>query len=175
MDGVLVLVNGLPGAGKTTLGRGLSEVLGAWFLSKDVVKESLAGVIENATEPPELGGIAMDATWALASLSPVDVVIDSWWFKPRDLAFAQAGIQRTGARSIVEVWCEIPADIAKSRYAARQRAPIYRDEQRLAEHWDDWVARAAPLDVGPVLFVDTTHEIDYAAVASRVRALAGTE
>ncbi|MGW4125271.1 AAA family ATPase [Nocardia sp. NPDC004711] len=172
MDGLLVLVNGLPGAGKTTLGKGLSRPLGAWFLSKDAIKESLADCLENPIEVPELGGIAMDTVWTLAKQSPVDVVIDSWWFKPRDLAFARAGIERAGARGVVEVWCDIPADVARSRYAARPRAPIYRDQQRLAENWDDWVARAAPLGVGPVLLVDTTREIDHAALASQVQALA---
>ncbi|WP_446222073.1 AAA family ATPase [Nocardia sp. IBHARD005] len=89
MDGLLVLVNGLPGAGKTTLGAELARSLDAWFLSKDAVKEALAASIENAVDVPELGGVAMDTIWALAARTPTDVVIDSWWFKPRDLAFAR--------------------------------------------------------------------------------------
>ncbi|MTE14465.1 hypothetical protein [Nocardia aurantiaca] len=44
-------------------------------------------------------------------------------------------------------------------------------QQRLAENWDDWVARAAPLGVGPVLLVDTTREVDHAALASQVQGL----
>ncbi|MEC3917130.1 AAA family ATPase [Nocardia sp. CDC160] len=172
MDGVLVLVNGLPGAGKTTLGVGLSRALGAWFLSKDAVKEGLADCIENASEVAELGGIAMDAVWALAGQAAGDVVVDSWWFKPRDLGFARAGIEKAGARRVVEVWCEIPADIARARYVARERPLIYRDQQRLAENWDEWAARAEPLGVGPVLSVDTTREVDHGALAARVRAAA---
>lgn len=175
VDGALVLVNGLPGAGKTTLGEGLARSLGAWFLSKDAVKESLVGCLENAVQVPELGGIAMDTVWALAQRSPVDVVIDSWWFKPRDLALARAGIEKSGARRVVEVWCDIPADVARSRYAARQRASIYRDRQRLAENWDDWAARAEPLGMAPVLRVDTTQTIDHVVLASRVLALANSQ
>ncbi|MEU8899420.1 AAA family ATPase [Nocardia sp. NPDC048505] len=172
MDKLLVLVNGLPGAGKTTLGTGLARSLNAWFLSKDVIKEALAGCLENAVETPDLGGVAMDTIWALAARAPADVVIDSWWFKPRDLAFARAGIAGAGARRTLEVWCDLPAATARSRYAARQRAPIHRDRQRLAEHWDEWAAHAAPLGLAPVLVVDTTGPIDHGALAERIQAMA---
>ncbi|MFD6222466.1 AAA family ATPase [Nocardia asteroides] len=42
MDKLLVLINGLPGSGKSTLGRALAPKLHAQFLSKDTVKVSLA-------------------------------------------------------------------------------------------------------------------------------------
>jgi predicted kinase len=38
---MLVLVNGLPGSGKSTLGAALTPLLRAEFLSKDAVKEAL--------------------------------------------------------------------------------------------------------------------------------------
>ncbi|MEC3951698.1 AAA family ATPase [Nocardia sp. CDC153] len=172
MNGLLVLVNGLPGAGKSTLGVGLSRALGAAFLSKDAVKEALAGCLENASEVPELGGVAMEAVWGIAGRLGGDVVVDSWWFKPRDLGFVRAGIEKAGAGRVVEVWCEIPAGVARARYVARRRPLIYRDDQRLAEDWDDWAARAEPLGVGVVLSVDTTREVDHVALAARVRAVA---
>ncbi|WP_230329190.1 AAA family ATPase [Nocardia aurantiaca] len=165
---MLVLVNGLPGAGKTTLRVALSRFLNTWFLSKDAIKEALAGCLENAVEVTELGVVATDTVWTKES--PVDVVIDSWWFKPRNLALARAGIERSGARRVVEVWCDIPADVARSRYASRQRAAIHRDRQRLAENWDDWAAHAGPLGLAPTLMIDTTHEVDVANLAERIRA-----
>ncbi|WSJ20108.1 AAA family ATPase [Nocardia sp. NBC_01327] len=167
-------MNGLPGAGKTTLGGALSRSLNAWFLSKDVVKEALAGCLENAFEVPELGGIAMDTVWALAKESPADVVIDSWWLRPRDLALARAGIEKTGARSVVEVWCDVPTEVARTRYASRQRAAIYRDQQRLAEDWDSWAAHAGPLGLAPTVMVDTTRTVDLANLAHQITALAGS-
>ncbi|MEV0246355.1 ATP-binding protein [Nocardia sp. NPDC050712] len=173
MDGLLVLVNGLPGAGKTTVGARLARSLNAWFLSKDAVKEALAGSLENAVDVTELGGVAMETIWAMASRAPGNGVIDSWWFKPRDLEFARAGIARSGARRIVEVWCDLPAEVAKSRYAARQRAAIHRDRERLAGSWDRWAAEAEPLGLTPVVLVDTTGTVDYAALAERVQVIAG--
>ncbi len=173
MTRLLVLVNGLPGSGKTTLGGTLARTLNARFLSKDVIKEALASCLENPTGIAELGGIAMDAVWALAKASPVDVVIDSWWFKLRDLSFARAGIERTGARQVVEIWCEVPSQVARARYGSRSRAALYRDEQHLAEDWAEWAAHAAPLGLAPVLTVDTTQSVDCVVLAERVRGVAG--
>ncbi|GAB3207505.1 AAA family ATPase [Nocardia tengchongensis] len=174
MDRLLVLVNGLPGAGKTTLGHALSRSLNAWFLSKDVVKEALADCLENAFEIPELGGVAMDTVWALARSSPGDVVIDSWWFRPRDRAFARAGIEKSGARRVVEVWCDVPAAVARNRYESRRRAAIHRDRERLAENWDNWAAYAEPLGLAPIVTVDTTCAVDLADLAKQITALSAS-
>ncbi|AHH18813.1 hypothetical protein NONO_c40290 [Nocardia nova SH22a] len=156
-----MLVNGLPGSGKSTLGRSLARTLNAEFLSKDTVKEALAACLGDATDLDALGGIAMDTVWALAQAIPGPVVIDSWWFKPRDLHFARTGIGNTGASRAVEIWCDVPADTAKARYANRNRPALYRDEKRLVEDWDLWAAQAAPLELTATLVVDTTNPVDY--------------
>ncbi len=168
VDKLLVLVNGLPGSGKSTLGRALARTLNARFLSKDVVKEALAACLDDSDDLHALGGIAMDTVWAMAQAIPGTVVIDSWWFTPRDLHFADSGIQRTGASHAVEIWCDVPADLAKARYANRNRAALHRDEQRLADDWDAWAAQAAPLELTPTLVVDTTGPVDCARLADRI-------
>ncbi|MBF8186037.1 AAA family ATPase [Nonomuraea sp. K274] len=43
---LVVLVNGLPGAGKTTVARGLGRALGLPVFSKDDLKETLADMLE---------------------------------------------------------------------------------------------------------------------------------
>ncbi|MFB8278755.1 AAA family ATPase [Nocardia colli] len=162
-----MLVNGLPGSGKSTLGRPLAVALRAGFLSKDAVKEALVSCVDDAVVPA-LGGVAMDAVWRLAQVSSGTVVIDSWWFRPRDLLFAEAGIEMSGAAGVVEVWCEVPTDVARARYASRQRAAMYGDEQRLADDWDVWAEQGVPLGVGPVVRVDTAQSVDYADLAARI-------
>ncbi|WP_369691107.1 AAA family ATPase [Nocardia altamirensis] len=134
MDKLLVLINGLPASGKSTSGRSLAKAFGAQFLSKDSVKEALASCGDSTV--PALGGIAMDAVWALAQATSTSVVIDSWWFKPRDIQFARAGIEKVGAsgsdeplaiRSAVVLACGVrhcrappPGARAGRRWAARR-------------------------------------------------------
>ncbi len=163
-----MLVNGLPGAGKSTLGRSLATTLDAQFLSKDAVKEALAACVDDAEAVPELGGVAMDAVWALASAVRRSVVIDSWWFKPRDLRFAVAGIERARVDRVVEVWCRVPAEIARARYEARCRPAFFQDSQRLRNHWETWVEHAEPLGIVPTVCVDTTGPVDCTDLAARI-------
>ncbi|MCX4097940.1 AAA family ATPase [Nocardia sp. alder85J] len=168
MGNLLVLINGLPGAGKTTLGRALAPVLNARLLSKDAVKEALASCLDNADDIPALGGIAMDTVWALARAIPSNVVVDSWSFRPRDLGFARMGIEMVGADRVVEIWCDVPATVARKRYRSRRRAAVHRDEQRLADDWDTWAEHAAPLGLAATVFVDTTGPVDCAVLAEQV-------
>ncbi|WP_280400084.1 AAA family ATPase [Nocardia carnea] len=168
MDKLLVLINGLPGSGKSTLGRALAATLNAQFLSKDAVKEALAAYVYDREVGAELGGVAMDTVWALARAVPQSVVIDSWWFKPRDLRYAAAGIETVRADRVVEVWCRVPADTARQRYMTRRRSDLYRDRQRLADHWETWAEQAEPLGLAPTVFVDTTQPVDCAELAARI-------
>ncbi len=165
---ILVLVNGLPGSGKSTLARALAQELDACLLSKDRIKEALAADVGDRVAAPSLGAVAMDAIWALAAAARGHVVVDSWWFRPRDLEFARAGIARSGASHAVEIWCDVPAATARERYARRSRGSLHEDERRLAEDWDRWAANGVPLGLTTVLRVDTGTPVDHAAVARRI-------
>lgn len=163
----LILVNGLPGAGKSTLATALGTALGVPVISKDVVKEALFAAVPSA-RPGVLGPVAMDAAWSLAAAEPGTVVLESWWFRPRDLSYTEAAWRRCGEPELLEVWCDVPADLARSRVVARRRGAIYQDAQRLATVWDDWARRAEPLAIGEVVRVDTASEVDISALAARI-------
>ena len=164
----VVMVNGLPGSGKSSLGPRLAGALGAAFLSKDRVKEALADAV--VSEIPALGGVAMETVWSLAAALPGMVVVDSWWFRPRDLAHARAGLAREGATGAVEIWCDVPAEVARARYVARRRPEVHRDTERLAGEWTRWAAEAEPLALGPVIRVDTSRPVDTAVLGAHVKA-----
>ena len=164
----VVMVNGLPGSGKSSLGPRLAAALGAAYLAKDRVKEALADAV--VTRVPTLGAVAMDAVWSLAAALPGMVVVDSWWFRPRDLAYARDGLTRSGATGWVEVWCDVPAEVARFRYDARIGDGGRGDEVRPAGEWADWAAGAEPLALGPVIRIDTTRPVDVPVLAAHVKA-----
>jgi len=170
----LVMVNGLPASGKSTLGPGLAAALGATYLAKDRVKEALAQAA--AVEVPGVGAIAMNTVYEIAASLDAVVVVDSWWFRPRDLEHARAGLARCGAKASAEVWCDVPASVARSRFVARRRPALYEDAARLATDWPRWAAEAQPLAIGPVIRVDTGRPVDLPALAAAVAAaLAGVQ
>lgn len=157
---VVILVNGLPGAGKTTLSRGLVERTGWPCLGKDAVKEALAPVLPAEFPRARLGAVAMDTVWAVAAALPGTVLVESWWFHPRDLTFARAGVATSGASAVVEVWCDVDPALARQRYAERRRSTVHEDERRLGEDVDHWAAAAEPLALGPVVRVATDGVVD---------------
>lgn len=165
MADAIVLVNGLPGSGKTTLATRLGRRLGWPVLSKDRVKEALAEVVGPAW--PGLGGVAMETVWTMAARLDGGAVIDSWWFRPRDIEHARAGLAHCGTDRYVEVWCSVPVELARSRYEARVRHEVHRDRRDMTDEWAAWTD-AEPLALGPVVAVDTTVSVDVTHLAAKV-------
>ena len=161
----VVMVNGLPGSGKSTLAPRLAATLGAACLSQDRIKEALADAV--VTDVPRLGTVAMDTVWTLGAAINGMVVVDSWC---RDLDRARTGLARSGATATVEIWCDVPAGLARARYVARKRHTVHADAEKLATEWAGWAAAAAPLALGPVIRVDTARPVDLRALGEQVRA-----
>ena len=84
---IVVLVNGLPAAGKSTLAPDLAAELDLPLISKDVIKEAHAGVL--GSEPLDgltqrewngrLGAAASGTMWRLLQASPPGAVLESSW------------------------------------------------------------------------------------------------
>lgn len=67
---VCVLVNGLPGSGKTTVGRTLARDLDLPLFSKDRVKDHLVEAAGREVAAERLSAWGNDALWALVGSSP---------------------------------------------------------------------------------------------------------
>ena len=151
----LILVNGLPGAGKTMLSSLLGQALGVPVLSKDFIKEALADASSNRLASRRLGQIASDAMWQLSAAMPGRVIVESWWYRPRDVDYVLDGIALSETPNVVEVWCDVPADLAWKRYLERQRHQVH--PAAISEtDWASWSTGAVPLGVGRVVRVDTS-------------------
>jgi predicted kinase len=110
--------------------------------------------------------------WRLAAAPLARVVVESWWFRPRDLDHALRGLATAGADAVVEVWCDVPPDVARGRFEARAatRHPVHADGRDMTTEWAAWSAEGAPLALGPVVRQDTTGPVDVGALARRVMA-----
>ncbi|MCA5892492.1 ATP-binding protein [Isoptericola sp. NEAU-Y5] len=166
----VVLVNGLPGSGKTTIARPLAALLGAPLLSEDVVREALADVVDHGAHAA-LGAAATEAVWRLAAAPMALAVVESWWFRPRDLDGVLRGLAVAGADAVVEVWCDLPPDVARDRYeAVPDRHPVHAGGRDPAAEWARWSAQGEPLALGPVVRQSTRGPVDTALLARHVRA-----
>jgi|SRR5579863_2874463 len=70
----LIALKGLPGSGKSTIGRALSKHLGCPIIDKDDIKDILDG------HTPESGGLAYEVMFNIAHrqlLQGLDVICDS--------------------------------------------------------------------------------------------------
>ncbi|MEU8661764.1 AAA family ATPase [Actinoplanes philippinensis] len=154
----LILINGLPGSGKSTLAGRLAPALRVPLIGKDALKEAMAAAVPGVP-PGALGPVASQVMWELAAATPGVVILESWWFRPRDLGFVAEGVARSGAVSTVEIWCSVPPGVAVERYRARGRHAVHEDDRRLAEDWPRWAAEARPLDIGPTIVVETDRPV----------------
>jgi predicted kinase len=157
---MIVLVNGLPASGKSTLALALGSVLDWPVVSKDVIKDALRDHFGASTrdESRRLGRAAIDIMYRLARSMPV-ALLDSVF----DGRLAPADLARLH-RPWLEVYCDVPLEVARSRFHKRQAAlsPAPGEEA----DWPAWVASAGqPLGLGPLLRVDTTRQVDVRAVA----------
>jgi predicted kinase len=170
----LVLVNGLPGSGKTTLATALAAELLAPLVAKDAIKEAVADAVP-AAPSRALGAAVMRAAWSLTAAIDGTVVFEAWWYRPRDLHLASEGLALCGHPPVVEVWCDVDPEVARRRYASRRRHRIHADADHVAGSPQLWSSStdAAPLGLGPVVRVPTDGAVDVAAVARAVTGALG--
>jgi len=154
----VVLVNGIPASGKSSLTQTLAARLALPVLTLDTLKEPFMACFAPVDRPRnrQLGCAAYQAIWQIVAQAPSGCVylIDAWFgFQPKsalEQGLAQAGVSRA-----LELWLAITPDEAVARYQARlsQRMPGHPGAEYLPE-LRRLAEQAQPMAIGPVWPID---------------------
>jgi predicted kinase len=171
---IVVVVTGVPGAGKSTLAQALAPALGAELLSLDALKESIFASGDHVDDRCALRFAAEAALRDRLLTATGSVVVDVWVAPDRD-EWRIRPLLTVSARPVVELMCRVPAGIAVERYRLRTRSGPHRPaDPETLERIRDAVAKIRPLELGRCIDVDTGGPVDLPALVARVTDLART-
>lgn len=159
----IVVISGLPAAGKTTLGKALAKLLGFAFLDKDDILE--ASFDQHQIVDPELRqslSRAADVDFVKrATRLPSAVLVSFWRPLGHSVAYGTPTEWLTELHSpVVEIHCLCKPDIALGRFQRRKRHPAHNDSARhrsLQKQFED-LAELGPLGAWPCVKVDMSDE-----------------
>ncbi|HEX4966614.1 MAG TPA: AAA family ATPase [Thermoanaerobaculia bacterium] len=165
-----IVISGLPGSGKTTLGRRLAHALGLSMLDKDDVLEALFDSlgIGDAGWRQRLSRSADEVLQRLAHQS-AGAVLASFWRHPQVTGESGTPIGWLSALPgrIVEAHCACSPVVAAERFSARRRHEGHLDQGKRSEDLIvafEELAAHGPLGLGALVEVDTGGEVDLAGV-----------
>lgn len=159
----MVMVNGVPASGKSSVARALADVTGWPILTLDTIKTPFLEVL-----PPgdrlfnrTLGRASYAAIFDLVRDAPQgsSFIVDAWFgFQP--MAVLQEGLSRAGVSDLAEVWCHAPPETIGKRYADRlhTRHPGHPGAAYVPE-LITLAEQARPTGLAPCLEIDTTRPV----------------
>ena len=174
MGAHFIVISGIPGSGKSTLGRIIANAFNIPILDKDVILEYLfenLGV-GNAEWRTKLSRLADEELRKQAG-TQTSAVLTSWWRHPRSESTSGTSIEWLQALpgELVEVYCSCSPSVAATRFLARQRHVGHLDFQytyaALLESFEQQ-ARLGPLATGRIIQVNTEITPGIAEIEARI-------
>jgi predicted kinase len=180
---LLLIVNGLPGSGKTTLARRLAADMTLPVFSRDGIYETLYDALDCRSQglPASLGSAAFTLLYSVTGsvLAAGQSVIVEGFFGRSALRTAELlHVRQTHEFTPFQVLCRADGRVLLERFLARAGT-----DARHSSHQDmEWIAQNEELLVqghlpplalgGQVVEIDTTtpQSFDYAALLQRARA-----
>ncbi len=161
----VVLVNGVPASGKSTVTRHLSARFSLPVLTIDGIKEPFMAKFAEIDRlfNRQLGYAAYDVIWSIIGNAPsgCPFLVDAWFgFQPREALVDY--LEKAGVTRVLEVWNAVSPEVAVARYASRlgERRVGHPGEEYLPE-LAVLAAKAEPMALGPVFRVEQGGEIEY--------------
>ena len=160
----LIMVNGVPASGKSSVARSLSEKTGWPVLALDTVKNPFLELIENVDRPFNrvLGRASYKSIFSVIKESPPGstFIVDAWFgFQPIDIL--REHLAMAGITELLELWCHASPELVGQRYGQRsgKRLPGHPGSAYVPE-LIELARRAEPCRLGPVMDIDTTTPIE---------------
>lgn len=179
-DAKLILINGLPGVGKTTLQTQLAKDLNLPTMGKDTIKEFLFDQlgVRDREWSRVLGVAAIDMLHILAEqlvASGQTLIIENAFYKNFAAPQFKELSEKYGV-PILEVYCFTDDETRIRRYKERvisgRRHPGHADFENFESLGSEQAVRKyLPLEIGEVIQYDTTapSESDYKQLLSQIR------
>ncbi len=174
----LIIVNGLPATGKTTLSTKLAESLKVPIFRKDDIKEKIADRLSNLTtdDSYRLGLISRMMLSYLAEKLRDDMtyIIDSNFSPGQE---TDSFVKEVKGLRVIEIFLKAEGEILFKRFANRtkERHPIHLEHHLDVSNFEKTITEGLlePLNLGVMIEVDTTNfnSVNYDKIIDEVKSL----